>query len=103
MEQMMNEFASLGAIGIVGAICFKEILDSKKKSEDRFDRQVELHKEEIKEITDTYKEELRKDRETYTKSIDVLASELSKSINSLSNDVKEVQNDVKSIKEKVGE
>ena len=91
MEQLLNEFMGFGAVGLIAYVCFKTVLDDKKKGDELRQRESEDHKKEIKEITETYKQELKKDRETYIESMNIISNEL-----------KEVKNDVRTIKDKVG-
>lgn len=91
MEETLKQFLDIGVIGVIAYVCFKTVLEDKKKSEELRQKESEQHKAEIKEITDTYREELKKDRETYIESMNIISNEL-----------KEVKNDVKTIKEKVG-
>lgn len=105
MEQMLKQFLDIGVIGVIAYVCFKTVLEDKKKSEELIQKEREEHKQEIKEITNTYKEELKKDRETYVNSINLVSQELKEvriGVESVSNAVKEIEIDMKTFKDKVG-
>lgn len=105
MEQMLKQFLDIGVIGVIAYVCFKTVLDDKKKSEELRQKEQEEHKQEIKEITNTYKEELRKDRETYVNSINLVSQDLKEvrfGMDAISNEVKEIKTDMKTFKDKIG-
>lgn len=83
MEEVMTQFASLGAVGIIAGVLFKKFLDDSNSDKEYF-------RNEIKETRELYKEELKKDRETYINSIE-----------KITNRIDIIEDDVKEIKEKL--
>ena len=83
MEEMISQFASLGAVGVVAGVLFKLFLEEKAEEKKFF-------REEIKETRELYKEELKKDRETYISSIE-----------KITNRIDIIEDDVKEIKDKL--
>lgn len=95
MEQMMQEFASMGIVGVIAYYLFKNTLDEKKQ-----DR--ELHRTEVKEIRQMYDEELREAREMYKQELEKDRVVYVNSINSVVTRIETVEDDVKLIMDKVG-
>lgn len=83
MEEIINSFMSLGAVGVVAGVLFKKLIDDSNNDKEYF-------RNEIKESRELYKEELRKDRETYINSIE-----------KITNRIDIIENDVKEIKDKI--
>lgn len=81
MEEMISQFASLGAVGVVAGVLFKKFLDDSNSDKEYF-------RNEIKETRELYKEELKKDRETYISSIEKITNR----IDVIEDDVKEIKN-----------
>ena len=83
MEEIITQFAGLGAVGIIAGVLFKKLIDDSNNDKEYF-------RAEIKETRELYKEELKNDREIYINSIDKLTNRL---------DV--VEDTVKEIKDKI--
>ena len=83
MEEIINSFMSLGAVGIVAGVLFKKLIDDSNSDKEYF-------RNEIKETRELYKEELKNDRETYINSIE-----------KITNRIDVIENDVKEIKDKL--
>lgn len=83
MEEIINSFMSLGAVGIVAGVLFKKLIDDSNNDKEYF-------RNEIKESRELYKEELKKDREIYINSIE-----------KITNRIDIIENDVKEIKDKI--
>ena len=83
MEEIINSFMSLGAVGIVAGVLFKKLIDDSNSDKEYF-------RNEIKETRELYKEELKNDRETYINSIE-----------KITNRIDVIENDVKEIKDKI--
>lgn len=83
MEEIITQFAGLGAVGIIAGVLFKKLIDDSNNDKEYF-------RNEIKESRELYKEELRKDRETYINSIE-----------KITNRIDIIENDVKEIKDKI--
>lgn len=83
MEDMITQFASLGAVGVVAGVLFKKLIDDSNNDKEYF-------RNEIKETRELYKEELKNDRETYINSIE-----------KITNRIDIIEDDVKEIKDKL--
>lgn len=81
MEELITSFSSLGAIGIVAAVLFKNQLETSKADKEYF-------RSEIKETRELYKQELKADREVYIESIEKITSR----IESIEDEVKDIKN-----------
>lgn len=53
MEEMINQFASLGAVGLIAYYLFKNTLDEKKEDRDLFRKSVETFTETSKSYADS--------------------------------------------------
>ncbi len=83
MEEIITQFAGLGAVGVIAGVLFKKLIDDSNNDKEYF-------RAEIKETRELYKEELKNDRETYINSIDKLTNRLNV-----------VEDTVKEIKDKI--
>ena len=83
MEDIITQFASLGAVGIVAGVLFKKLIDDSNNDKEYF-------RSEIKETRELYKEELKNDREIYINSIEKITKRI---------DI--IEDDVKAIKDKL--
>ena len=83
MEDMIVQFSSLGAVGIVAAVLFKKFIEDSNSDKEYF-------RKELKESREIYQAELKADRETYTNSIE-----------KITNKIAVIEDDVKEIKDRL--
>ena len=83
MEEIITQFAGLGAVGIIAGVLFKKLIDDSNNDKEYF-------RNEIKETRELYKEELKNDREIYINSIE-----------KITNRIDIIEDDVKEIKDKL--
>ena len=83
MEEIITQFAGLGAVGIIAGVLFKKLIDDSNNDKEYF-------RNEIKESRELYKEELKNDREIYINSIE-----------KITNRIDIIEDDVKEIKDKL--
>lgn len=90
MEDIITQFASLGAVGIVAGVLFKKLIDDSNSDKEYF-------RNEIKESRELYKIELEKNREEIQKDREVYIN----SIEKITNRIDIIEDDVKEIKDKL--
>lgn len=98
---MMQQFTSLGVVGVIAYYLFRNTLDEKKQDREIHRQEMKeirlAYEAELKEARDMYKEELEKDRVVYMQSIQSVVKE----INGVVDRIEDVEQDVREIKEKI--
>lgn len=90
MEEIITQFAGLGAVGVIAGVLFKKLIDDSNNDKEYFRAEIKETRELYKEELEKNREEIQKDREVYINSIDKLTNRL---------DV--VEDTVKEIKDKI--
>lgn len=97
MDNFVNDFASLGLIGIIGWLLFSTFLQERKTANEETRNTITYLKQEISTSRELYKSELEKDREVYVESI----SKITNSISEITSRIDNIEEDVKDIKDKL--
>lgn len=96
-EAIFSQIASVGVVGVVGAILFKKFLEDDKIKDAERKEEQKYYREELKTTREAFQEELKKQREVYINSIEKITS----SVCLLNNKVCIIEEDIKYIKNKI--